>query len=445
MNFENAKTVLENEAERLGVEQYEIYYTASDSLNTETLKNEISSFSSGCGAGISFRCIVDGHTGSAATELFDEAELRSLVSRAFENAKVIENDEPAIIFGGSDSYNTVNDAITPMPTTAEIKQIALALQEKTYAQSELVTDGTQSGVFADTSVYELVNSKGLRLSNKVCCSGAYVQAVVNRDGEASDGFEYTLGLDNVEYLSKKAVDSSISKLGAESVKSGKYPIIIEGRQMRALLSTYSSVFSGKYALQGLSLLAGKEETKIAADCVTLVDDPQYPSCPVKTPFDGEGVATFKKDVIENGVLKTLLYDLATAHRAGVEPTANGQRGSYAQQVNIAPFCFYIKQGELSEEQLISMMRDGLYVTELKGLHAGADAVTGDFSIESAGFIVKDGKLANAVKGFTIAGNFFDLLKNIKAVSDTVKFGLPSGFTMFGSPDILLEDMSVAGE
>ena len=105
----------------------------------------------------------------------------------------------------------------------------------------------------------------------------------------------------------------------------------------------------------------------------------------------------------------------------------------------------IKQGELSEEQLISMMRDGLYVTELKGLHAGADAVTGDFSIESAGFIVKDGKLANAVKGFTIAGNFFDLLKNIKAVSDTVKFGLPSGFTMFGSPDILLEDMSVAGE
>ena len=445
MNFENAKTVLEAEAKRLDIEQYEIYYTASESLNTETLKNEISSFSSGCGAGISFRCIVDGHTGSAATELFAEEELKSLIQRAYDNARAIENDEPAIIFGGSDKYDVISDTIDTMPTAADIRRIALALQEKTYAQSELVTDGTQSGVFTDTSVYELVNSKGLRLSNKVCCSGAYVQAVVNHNGEASDGFEYTLGLDNVEYLSKKSVDSSISKLGAEGVKSGKYPIIIEGRQMRALLSTYSSVFSGKYALQGLSLLAGKEGTKIAADCVTLVDDPRYEDCPIKTSFDGEGVATFKKNVVENGVLKTLLYDLATAHRAGVETTANGQRGSYAQQVNIAPFCFYIKQGDLSEEQLVSMMGDGLYVTELKGLHAGADAVTGDFSIESAGFMVKNGRISNAVKGFTIAGNFFDLLKNIKAVSDTVKFGLPSGFTMFGSPDVLLEDMSVAGE
>lgn len=445
MNFENAKTLLENEAKRLGIEKYEIYYTASESLNTETLKNEISSFSSGCGAGISFRCIVDGHTGNAATELFEEAELKALVSRAFQNAKVIENDDPAIIFGGSEKYESIKDSVNSMPTAAEIKQLALSLQQKTYAQSEFVTDGTQSGVFADTSVYELFNSEGLRLSNKVCCSGAYVQAVVNCNGEASDGFEYALGFENAEQLSVKAVATSISKLGAGSVKSGKYPIIIDGRQMRALLSTYCSVFSGKYVLQGLSLLAGKVGEKIAADCVTLIDDPQYKYCPVKTAFDGEGVATFKKNVIEGGILQTLLYDLATAHRAGVKTTANGQRGSYAQQVNIAPFCFYIQQGELSEEQLMEKMGNGLYVTELKGLHAGANAVTGDFSIESAGFLVKDGKLSRAVKGFTIAGNFFDLLKDIDAIANNVKFGLPSGFTMFGSPNILLKPMSVAGE
>ena len=445
MDFENAKTLLENEAKRLGIEQYEIYYTASESLNAETLKSEISSFSSCCGAGISFRCIVGEHTGNAATELFYEEELKSLVRRAYENAKVIENDEPAIIFGGSQKYESIKFVDYTMPSTSEIKHLALSIQEKTYAQSALVTDGTQSGVFADMSTYELVNSKGLRLSNKVYCSGAYVQAVINRDGEASDGFEYALGLDGTEKLSVKAVADSISKLGAESIKSGKYSIILDGRQMRALLSTYSSVFSGKSAIQGLSLLVGKEGEKIAADCVTLVDDPQYKGSPVRTAFDGEGVATFKKNVIENGTLKTLLYDLATAQRAGVDTTANGQRGSYAQQVNIAPFCFFIKQGKLSEEQLLERMSDGLYVTELKGLHAGANAVTGDFSIESAGFLVKNGKLAGAVKGFTIAGNFFDLLKDIEALSDTVKFGLPSGFTMFGSPNVLLKPMSVAGE
>ena len=90
------------------------------------------------------------------------------------------------------------------------------------------------------------------------------------------------------------------------------------------------------------------------------------------------------------------------------------------------------------------MGDGIYVTELKGLHAGANAVTGDFSIESAGFLVENGKKTKAVKGFTVAGNFFDMLKNIEAVSDNVKFGIPSGFTVYGSPDVLLGEMSVAG-
>ena len=145
------------------------------------------------------------------------------------------------------------------------------------------------------------------------------------------------------------------------------------------------------------------------------------------------------------MLKTLLYDLSVAHKAGVTTTGNGQRGSYAQQVNIAPFTFYIKGGELSDEELLGRMGDGIYVTELKGLHAGANAVTGDFSIESAGYLVEGGKKTKAVKGFTIAGNFFDMLKGIEAVARDVKFGLPSGFTTFGSPDVFLGQMSVAGE
>lgn len=445
MDFEKTRSILENEAKARGLEDYEIYFTSSESVSAETLKDEISSFSGGNGSGVSFRCIVGGHVGSAATELFEENELKALVGRAAANAEFIENDEPAIIFGGSERYEPVTAVAPKMPATAEIKRLALDLQAKTYAESELIADGTQSGVFADISRYELVNSKGLRLSNRVGASGAYVQAVVNRDGEAADGFDYVLGFENAHTLPKKAVEDSVSKLGAENVKSGKYAIILDGKQMRAMISTFCSVFSGKKALQGLSLLAGKVGEYVASECVTLVDDPRHEGCPVQTSFDGEGVATYKKNVIENGVLKTLLYDLATAKRAGVTTTANGQRGSYAQQVGIAPFCFYLKEGTLSEQKLRERMGDGLYVTELKGLHAGANAVTGDFSIESAGFLVKNGQIAGAVKGFTIAGNFFEMLKDIEAVSDTVKFGLPSGFTTFGSPDVLLKPMSVAGE
>ena len=99
---------------------------------------------------------------------------------------------------------------------------------------------------------------------------------------------------------------------------------------------------------------------------------------------------------------------------------------------------------MSLEDLFKEADNGIYITELKGLHAGANAITGDFSIESAGFKIVDGKLAGAVKTFTIAGNFFNLLKDISALSDKVEFSVTGGFTTFGSPAVLVRGMSVAG-
>ena len=444
MDFLFVRDILVAEARALGLDDYEIFFSGTQQMSTETLKDEVSSFSSGACAGVSFRCVLGGRMGNAATELFEESELKGIVRRAMDNASVIENDDPVMIFGGSKFYEKAKSPAFAMPSAADVKALALDLQAKTYAESELITDGTQSGAFAEKTEIKLVNSKGLELSSTVAYGGSYVQAVVKDADDAVEAFDVALGYENAASIPASATKMALSKLGAAEVKSGKYSIIIDGKQMRALLSAYCSVFSGKQALLGLSLLSGKVGEAVAADCVTLVDDAMYEGGYVKTAFDGEGVATYKKNVIEKGVLNTLLYDLSTAAKAGVTTTANGQRTSYAQQVSIAPFTFYIEGGELSEEQLTQRMGDGLYVTEFNGLHAGANAVTGDFSIQSAGFLVENGKKTRAVKGFTVAGNFFSLLKDIKALSNEVKFGLPSGFTVFGSPDVLLEDVSVAG-
>ena len=137
----------------------------------------------------------------------------------------------------------------------------------------------------------------------------------------------------------------------------------------------------------MSALKGKEGQTIAADIVTIVDDPMRRECPMQTSFDGEGVATYKKNVVENGVLNTLLYDLTTADKAGKESTANRQRLSYSNAGGIAPYSFYIKEGAMSQDELLSSVSNGLYVTEFKGMHAGCNSVTGDFSIESAGVLI----------------------------------------------------------
>lgn len=447
MEFQKIKEVLVAEADRAGLSEYEIYFMESGSMSAETLKDEISSFSSGVRGGVSFRCIVNGRLGSAATELMEENEMRELVERAVRNAGVIESDDPVIFYDGDEAYATPTRSDIEAPDAAKIKAVALDIQKKTYEQSEFITDGTQSGVFTTTLRRELVNSHGLNLSDEYHACGAYAQAVIEKDGEAQDDFDCCLGLaeSELEKLSENAVNDALAKVGAMEIDSGKYDIIIQGKQMRSLLSTFSSVFSAKSAQLGLSLLRGKEGSVIAGDAVTLIDDPMRENYPAQATFDGEGVATKKKAVIENGVLTTLLYDLSTAEKAGKKSTGNGQRKSYASPVSISPYSFYLAGGDLSEDDLKARLGDGIYLTELKGLHAGANDVTGDFSIESAGFLVKDGKISHAVKSFTVAGNFFDLLKNIEALSDTVHFDASTGFTSYGSPDVLVRNMSVAGK
>ena len=448
MKFDEVKEFLIAESERIGLQEYEVYYMESSDMNAETLKDEISSFSSGVRGGVCFRCIVDGHMGSASGELLEENEMRALVARAVENAKNIESDDKAILYKGSDSYETVVLPQVPQINASKLKSLALDMQKTTYGTSEYITDGTQSAVFTSKINTQLMNSHGLRLSNSVSMSGAYVQAVIQKDGEAQDDFDWTLDIDNetaVKALSSSAVEMAISKIGAVEVDTGKYDIIISGKKMRDLLSAYSSSFSAKKAQLGMSMLKGKEGHKVAADIVTLIDDPMRTGCPMQTSFDGEGVATYKKNVIENGVLNTLLYDLSTADKVDKESTGNGQRLSYSNTVSIAPYSFYIEKGRDSFEELLKKVGNGLYITEFKGMHAGCNGVTGDFSIESAGYLIRDGKLCEAVKSFTVAGNFFTLLKSIESLSDNVEFGIPSGFTCYGAPDVLLRNMSIAGK
>ena len=446
MNFDAVKNSLISAATEAGLDEYEIYFMEVEGISAETLNGEVSSFASELSGGICFRCVVDARMGSASTEFFTDGEMKELVQRAINNAKNIESDDKAVVYSGAQRYTIPNLPDINKVDAATLKKRALELFDSTKAQSEFITEGTQTyGVSSSFSI-KLINSHGLELSAQVGTALSCVQAVIQKDGEAQDGIATEAGLfgEAVDAIPQRATEEALSKVGAKEISSGKYDIIIDGKQMRNLLAAFSPIFSGRQANLGLSLLKGKENETIAAPCVTVVDDPFYENSPMQIGFDGEGVATYTKNVVENGVLKTLLYDIASADKVGKQSTGNGQRGSYASPVGVEPYHFYIAGGECSDEELLCRLNDGIYITDLKGLHAGANAVTGDFSIESFGFRVENGKKKEAIKSFTIAGNFFDLLKNIEALSSNVKLKIPTGFTVFGAPDTLVRNMSVAG-
>lgn len=442
MNFTQIKDVISAACKKFGVEEYEIFYTLSEDISAETFLHDISGLSSGESAKVYFRCLCDGHMGYSSSSYFEIDEMEDLVLRAKENAMAIENDDVVVIFKGSESYAKTTAPEPPLTDAVTLKNKALELQEATYAADSAVVDGTQSATMFFRSEMYLYNSHGLELSNRVGMSGCYVSAVVNCDGEARDNFEFAenINSEEVKALPAKVVRGALDKIGATEIPTGKYNVVIDGEQMKDLLSAFSSAFSAKNALLGMSRLVGKEGEKIAADIVTITDDPMREGCPMQTHFDDEGVATYKKTVVESGVLKTMLYDLTTAIKTGKETTGNGRRGG-----NIAPYNFGICAGNDTLDQLFAKAGDGVYVTGIKGLHAGANDITGDFSVESEGFLIKDGKKAGPIKSFTIAGNFFELLLNIDAISNQIKWGIPTSFTVFGAPDVLIKGMSVAGK
>ena len=446
MLFEQMKNALIAAATDAGIEQYEIYYQVGESISAETLKDEISAFASSVSGGICFRCIVDGKMGYASSELMSEDAMGELVKNAISNAACIDSEDEVFIFEGSPEYAKIDAEDVKLTDAVTVRDMALRLQKETYAQSEKVGDGTQSMAMSSVSEVRLYNSNGLALSNRTGMSGAYAAAVVRDGEEAQEAFDFSVGtsFEEVKQTSANAVREALDKIGATVAPSGKQNVVFSGKQFRQFLAVFSSAFSAKSAQLGLSLLAGKEGEQIAAPFVNIIDDPMRESSPIKTPFDGEGVATARRAVVENGVLKTMLYDLTTAKKAGVTSTGNGQKGSYASPVSIAPYNFGLMAGDCDLDTLLSKAGEGIYITECKGFHAGANAVTGDFSIESAGFMIRDGKLAEPVKSFTIAGNFFELIKNIDTLGNEVHWGIP-GRTVFGSPDVLVREMSVAGK
>ena len=243
MNFDAVKNSLVAQAKNAGLEEYEVYFMESSGTSAETLKGEISSFSSEVSGGISFRCIVDGKMGSASTELLTDEEMKALVARAIENAKNIESDDKAVIFAGSEKYAELTLPEFPAKDTAELKKLALDLHNKITAESEYIIDGTSAMVIQNSTRIVLINSHGLELSTDVGVVGMGAQAVVAKDGENQASFALESGFDEslVDNIAKRATADALAKIGAGEIESGKYDVIFCGKQMKDLLSTFSSV------------------------------------------------------------------------------------------------------------------------------------------------------------------------------------------------------------
>ena len=448
MNFNEFKQLVIAECAAQGIAEYELYYQVGSSTSVDTFQHEINEFTSNFSGGLCFRAIVNGKMGYASTEDLSAEQAKALVAKAVDSASVLESEEQVFLGEGGQTYEPLEDRSYPLPTTEELISKVLETTEKLYAADELAVDGCQTQGIIETSEVAIYNSKGLDLQLNTSAAGLVVVGVVSNGQEMSNDYQIKLGqLDqiNVDELVKKAIDGAKEKLGGEVAPTGQYPVVFNPEAMTSLMGVYSGIFNSENAQKGLSKLAGKEGEVIAAPCVTLVDDPFHKENPEPMNFDAEGSPTHCKKVIENGVLNTLLYNLKTAAVAGKKTTGNASKAGYDAPVGIRPFTMYLEGGEMTEEEMLAKVGNGVYITDLSGLHAGADAISGDFSLQSAGYMIENGKKTTYVKSFTVAGNFYELLKNVVALANNSQLPRAMGSTTFGAPTVWVDGLSVAGK
>jgi PmbA protein len=194
--------------------------------------------------------------------------------------------------------------------------------------------------------------------------------------------------------------------------------------------------------RGRSLFADREGDKIADAVLALADDATDPDGPSSAPFDGEGSPSRRTPLIEGGRLLTFLFDARTARRAGRATTANATRGSYRAAPSVGTTNLVLEPGELDLEGLFREAGDGLYVTDVAGLHSGVNPVSGTFSVGASGRLVENGELAAPVRELTIASDLVSMLKSVRAVGSQARW-VPFGGSV-KAPPILIGEMSVSG-
>jgi PmbA protein len=204
------------------------------------------------------------------------------------------------------------------------------------------------------------------------------------------------------------------------------------------MSAYIGSADAEEVQKQSSLFIGKLNQKVASKKVTIEDRPLDKSLFARW-FDDEGVATYNKAIIKNGVLQTYLFNLTTAAKAGTTTTGNGYQGG--NKISTSPAYLVMKPGKKTQEELFAEVGNGVYITDVMGLHAGLNPQSGNFSLQSTGYLIKDGKKDRALDIITVSGNLMSVFMDIVEVGNDVKVSA-SGVSC---PSVLIKQLAVSGK
>jgi len=427
-----------------GADASEVFVESSRNLSVEVRNGDVETVQEASSNGVGFRVLKNKAMAFSYSNDMSEKALEDTLSKAVSFAESTTPDENNIL-PYEKGETKVEGLYDPGISRVSMdEKINMAKQvEELAMKDEQITKSGGSGFSESESEVFLANSNGLSKSYKssVCSFGVYV--VAEKGEQKSSGGEYCSrrffkDLKPPKEVAEKAAKDAYEMLDPKMVKTQKADVIFDPDVSRAVLGGILSAVNGERVLQGASFLRDKIDEKIASDLITIIDDGTRPKGLGSLPFDGEGVPTQKRTIVENGVLKGFMYNTIVAQRAGKKSTGNASRGGYRSIPGIGPHNFFMTNGDTDPQEIIRTTKRGLWLKGVTGY--GINPVNGHFSGGASGFWIENGKVAFPVKGLTIAGTAFDMLNSIDVLGNDLDLN-----RSFTAPTFRIKDMQIGGE
>jgi PmbA protein len=408
---------------------------------------EVESLTEAGGSGVGLRVFAGRRPGYAyGTDLSDRgvAELARLATEA---AAVADPDEFAGLpdeLGAAPVDGLHSPALGDW--TAEHK-VELAVSVERAARSRRGVTQVEDTVYADGDERSaIVNSRGFAGSFAATSAWAYASAFAGEGDDRMTGLGLGLGRSpdavDPEAVGAEAADRAVALVGARQPSSRRCPIVLDVFVAASFLGFIGAMLSADAVQRGRSLFAGREGEEIAAPLLRMADDGLDPEGIRTAPFDGEGSPRRRTALIDDGRLATYLFDARTARKGGRTTTASAARSSYRAPPSVGAANLTVESGTASFADLLGEAGEGLYVTDVAGLHSGVNPVSGTFSVGASGRLIEGGELGAPVREITIASDLMSMLRAVRAVGSEARW-VPFGGSVRAAP-LLIGEMSVSG-
>jgi PmbA protein len=431
--------------EKQAVKQWEVFHKDSQSFRVEFKDRVMDTLQKARVSGLAVRVIKESRIGFSFSSALDSSSLQKTVETALSMAGVMPLDPDATLAVPAPLpilQNKIMDASLRRATEADKTEIARVIESRARLEDKRITTIRSAGYSDTIMAIRLVNSNGLDATGEAGFVNAWVQLMAEQNGEQEMAYWMEQARSperiNPETVASQAARRALDSLGGKSLPSAKMPIILENSVAVDLLHVLSHSFLAENHFKKLTSPRIKLDEPIFSRKISIVDDGLDARGDYAFPFDGEGTPSQRTQVVENGTLRSLLFDLAYARKLKASSTGNCRRGSFEGLPVNGVTNLGIEPGTSILAELAAAVGSGLLVTELMGLHT-ANPVSGDFSVGASGFKIEHGRLGHPVKGIAIAGNLVDLFGSVLEVGSDFRY-----FGNMGAPSLLVESVAISG-